>query len=391
MKIIYALEAFFPHISGVTIATDRLATHFGQLKDFKTYVITTSDSDDFKTEFSHRGYTIFRLPAWPNPVRKGFRVSYLAGPYVKKILEEVRPDLIHLQDPGFISQALAREAKKLKVPVIITQHSNLSFPVSFVPKFLRKWVAKIYGGYLVKFLNYYCQLVLTPTETMKKDIVSWGVKTPVSVVSNGINLKFFKPGRPNRDFLESYNLRPYLDKPIVLYSGRLDKDKNLMTLISAIPLVLKSVKCYFFFLGKGDLQPILEEQIKEWNLDAFVKFLGPIKPGEQALVEFYQLASIFVIPSAIEAQSLVTMEAMACGLPIVAANAGALPELVKHNKNGFLVSPFKPEEYAQYLVILLTNDLLRKEMSKKSLEIIKRHNQEFVFEELRVIYQSFLK
>ena len=390
MKIIYALEAFFPHLSGVTIVTNRLATYFGRLKDCKVWVITTSDDHTFKTEKSHRGYTIIRLPAWSNPIRKGFKVSYLATPYIKKILVEIEPDIIHLQDPGFVSQALAREAKKKKIPIIISQHSNLSFPAAFLPKCLRKWVAKIYGGYLVNFLNRYCQLILTPTETMKKDILSWGVKRPVTVISNGINLRIFKPGRPNNDFLDTYHLRPFLSQPIVLYSGRLDKDKNLTTLLKAIPLVLKSLNCYFIFLGKGELQPELEKQINEWGLNQWVKFIGPVKPNDRALPEFYQLASLFVMPSAIEAQSLVTMEAMACGLPIVASRSGALPELVKDKENGLLVDPYNPEAFSQAIIYLLRNEAERKKMAEKSLEFIKDHDLKVVLRKLADIYEKIV-
>jgi len=388
MKIIYGLEVFFPHISGVTIATNRLAMHFGRELSHQTWIITANDKRLIKLKNDPRGYTLIRLPAWPNPFRKGLKLSYFARKYVKKLLSQIKPDIIHIQDPGFVSQALAKESKKLNIPVIVTQHSNLLFPTAFLPKFLRKIGMKIYGHFLVRFVNTYCDLMTTPTETMKKDILSWGVKIPIQVVSNGINLKFFRPGKLNDKFIEKYQLKGLLDKPIVLYSGRIDKDKNLNTLIQAIPLVLKEIDCYFIFLGKGDIRPILEEKIKSLKLEQRVKFMGPVLPGDTALPEFYQASSIFAIPSTIEAQSLVTMEASASGLPIVAANSGALPELVKDQENGFLVSPFKPEEYAKSIVKILHDPNLRDKMSRKSLEIIKHYDQKLIRQKLLGVYET---
>ena len=105
MKIFYSVEAYFPHISGVTIVTDRLATHFGRKKEDQVWVVTASASGDFKVEQTHKGYTILRIKSFPNPIRRKLRVSYLAKLEVSKILDKYQPDLIHLQDPLFISQA----------------------------------------------------------------------------------------------------------------------------------------------------------------------------------------------------------------------------------------------------------------------------------------------
>ena len=392
MNIFYSLEAFFPHISGVTIVTDRLATHFGRDKKHKAFVITASDKGDFIIEQSPKGYTIIRLKSYPNVIRKKFRVSFLAKISINKIFEKYQPDIIHLQDPVFISEALASEALKKKIPVIATQHSSLAFPLSYLglPKIFEKVAEKIMAKTLAYFYNKYCKLVITPSIFIKNEVLKWGVKVPVEVISNGIDLNKFKRGRVSLEFLKEYYLEDFVLQPIVLYSGRLDKDKNLETLINAIPLVLKEIEANFIFLGTGDLKESLEEKIKSLGLTNNVRFVGPLKPSDLDIPEFYQLSSIFVIPSYIEAQSLVTMEAMASGLPIIAANGGALPELVKDNENGFLLDPFSCKDFAQKIIFLLKNKKLSEKMGKRSLELIKAHDISNTYKKLEEIYSEVI-
>jgi glycosyltransferase involved in cell wall biosynthesis len=82
------------------------------------------------------------------------------------------------------------------------------------------------------------------------------------------------------------------------------------------------------------------------------------------------------------------MEAMATGLPVVAADGGALPELVKNGENGFLFSPYDANALSQALVKILKDENLRKNMSKKSLEIIAFHDQKIVFQKLKDFYNE---
>lgn len=393
MRIFYSLEAFYPHISGVTIVTERLATHFGRDKNYETFIITASDKGDFLIEKSPKGYTVIRLKSFPSLLRKKIRISPFAKISVNKVFLKYQPEIIHLQDPVFISQALAIEAFKRKIPVIATQHSSLAFPLSYLglPKIFKKWTEQLMQKSLAYFYNKYVKTIITPSNFIKNEVLRWGVKIPIEVISNGINLKVFKTGRVAVEFLKEYYLEDFISKPIVLYSGRIDKDKNLETLIEAIPLVLKETDANFLFLGSGDIKEKLEEKIKLKGLTNNVRFIGPVQPSDLDLPEFYQLATLFVIPSFIEAQSLVTMEAMASGLPIVAANGGALPELVKDNENGFLVNPFSKEEFAQKIITLLKDNNLRKRMGRKSLELIENHSIENTYKKLEELYTEIIR
>ncbi|MCD6568967.1 glycosyltransferase [bacterium] len=392
MKIFYSVEAYFPHISGVTIVTDRLATHFGRKKEDQVWVVTASASGDFKVEQTHKGYTILRIKSFPNPIRRKIRVSYLAKLEISRVLDKYHPDLIHLQDPLFISQALATEAKERNIPVIATQHSSLAFPLAYLglPKLLQRFAGQIMAKILANFYNNYLNLMIVPSRYIKSEVQKWGVTIPVQVISNGIDLNFFKTGRVSEEFLQEYKIADLVNEPLVLYTGRIDKDKNLEVLLEAIPLVLQRVNARFLLVGSGDLKEKLITKVQESSFKNRVTFIGPLKPGDEDLPEFYQLADLFVMPSYIEAQSLVTMEAMASGLPIVAANGGALPELVRDGENGFLVDPHNPQSFAEAIIKILTNPELAKRFSLKSKEFIKPHDRRLVFQKIEEIYQELV-
>ncbi len=391
MRIFYSLEAFYPHISGVTIVTDRLASYFAEQGN-ETFVITASDKGDFLIEKNPKGYTVIRFKSYPSVVRKKIRISPFPKIATLKLFKKFSPDIIHLQDPVFVSQVLSEEALKRKIPVIATQHSSLAFPLSYLglPKVVSEWAEKIIAKTLVHFYNKHCKLIITPSNFIKSEVLNWGVKIPVEVVSNGIDLELFKKGKVSLEFLKKYYLEDFISKPIVLYSGRIDKDKNLEILIKAIPLVLKEKEVNFLFLGDGDIKSDLEREVKLMGIENNVRFIGPLQPSNSDLSKFYQLASLFVIPSFIEGQSMVTMEAMASGLAVIASNGGALKELLKDNENGFLVNPFSEKEFAEKILAVLNDEKLRKRMSQKSLELIKPHNISNTYKKFEEIYQQFV-
>lgn len=395
MKIFYALETFLPHISGVTICTDRLADYFSKDKNNVVYVITASPNGDFQIDSDSHNYTIIQIKSYANPIRKKLKVSYLASLDIRRILDEFKPDIIHIQDPFFISQSLAFEASRRKIPVIATQHCSLKFPLSYLklPKFLQKTTEKTMEKVLATFINNYCKILITPSVFIKKEVIKWGINIPVEVVSNGVNRDVFVKSRISEEFLKKYKIEDFISKPIILYSGRIDKDKNLETLMKAIPLVLKEVNVNFLFLGGGDLKEELICQLADegCSFKENVCFLGPIEPQNPDLAKFYRLATLFVMPSLIEAQSLATMEAMASGLSVVAAKKGALPELIKNMENGFLVGALNPEEYAEAIIEIIKNKNFRKKLEKKSLELITSHDFEKTFQKIKKIYNENYK
>jgi glycosyltransferase involved in cell wall biosynthesis len=124
--------------------------------------------------------------------------------------------------------------------------------------------------------------------------------------------------------------------------------------------------------------------VAQLNLEDRISFLGYVRDAD--LLALRRASDFFVIPSEADLQSLATMEAMACGLPVIAANAYALPELVHHEENGFLFKRGDSEEMAHYMDVLANDAELRARMGAESLKIIAKHDRTQVLDQWEEIY-----
>jgi glycosyltransferase involved in cell wall biosynthesis len=305
---------------------------------------------------------------------------------VRELVARFQPDLIHLQDPVAICKNLLKAAKKHKIPVVITNHFSLDYILAYVAslRLLHPVMRKMLSSHLAKFYNR-CDCVLCPTETVKKDLQAMGVRRPIEAISNGVALERFYAYQPPHSIRLKYHLPR---NPLVLYVGRIDKDKSLEVLLQAVPKVVEETNAHFVLVGNGTVLPKLKKMVEKQSLERFVSFLGPIQHDSEALPGIYQSATVLLIPSAVETQSIVTLEAMASGLPIVAARAGALPELVEDGVNGFLFPPDDAEEAAKETINILQNPVLAQQMGEKSLKMVAAHRIEESFRRIKRVYEE---
>jgi 1,2-diacylglycerol 3-alpha-glucosyltransferase len=203
MKILYLTEIFLPHISGYTIHVDRIAKHFS--KTDKVLVATSSDKVLPKKEIIGN-YKIVRLFSLSNPFNVNTNLSYLAALKINKIIQDFKPDIIHVHDPAFISFFGSKFAKQNNIPVVYTQHANSSFPSNFMPDIFKDLMASIYQKFISKFMNENCDIIISPSKYIKKDLLEIGVKTNIQIVSNGVDFNIFKPIKIEKNFIEKYNL-----------------------------------------------------------------------------------------------------------------------------------------------------------------------------------------
>jgi glycosyltransferase involved in cell wall biosynthesis len=186
-------------------------------------------------------------------------------------------------------------------------------------------------------------------------------------------------------------LRIPAEKPIVLYVGRLDVDKNVEILIKAIPLITKKIAAHFVLLGEGTEKEKLQVLVKALKAQANISFLKFIDYNNRALPRIYQTSNLFVNPCPYETQSIVTLEALATGLPVVVANAGALPELVENKVNGFRFRPGDEKDLAKKIIKILQNKKLAKKMGEKSLKKVENHLVEETCDQYEKIYKNLAK
>ena len=216
--------------------------------------------------------------------------------------------------------------------------------------------------------------------TALKLLYDHGLHAPAKAISNGIDLKKFTPGPRDPLIRKRFNLPD--DKPLILHVNRLSEEKRVNVLIDAVAKMHNNG--HVALVSTGPAEQELRAQVAELNIEDRISFLGYVRDTD--LLALRRASDFFVIPSEADLQSLATMEAMACGLPVIAANAYALPELVHHEKNGFLFERGDSDEMARYMDVLATDADLRTQMGAESLKIIAKHDRVQVLDQWEEIY-----
>ena len=214
-------------------------------------------------------------------------------------------------------------------------------------------------------------------------------KDKVVVIPNGINIEDYKIPYSKEECRRKLGLP--LDKNIVLFVGNLILYKGPNVLIRAIPKIVKKVpNTLFIFVGKGKMRNELEKLANKLGIRNHVRFTGFV---EECLKPFYyKSADIFCLPSVMSTESfgIVNLEAMACGIPIVASRIGGVPDVIKDGENGLLVPPKYVNSLASSIIYLLENEGVRRKMGKNAKEIVKNFTWNKVAKMVRKLYKFVL-
>jgi phosphatidylinositol alpha 1,6-mannosyltransferase len=380
MRIMIVTDQYPPTVGGVPTVTHGLAHDFAN-RGHQVWVVAPSQGlrDERRLEQKVR---VYRFSSFDWPMYEGLRIPFLPFIPVRNLLKKCDPHIIHIHSPvvlGNIAQILAGGLRK---PVVATNHYlpiNMSRSLS-TDSLLSKPFSSISYSYLVQFCNR-CEYVTAPTSTALKLLYEHGLHAPAGVISNGIDLKKFSPGERSDQMLQKYNLP--LDRPIALHVNRLSDEKRVDVLLDAAAKMTSNG--FIALVGAGPAEAELREQAERLKLSNRVAFLGYVRDAD--LLALRRSSEVFVIPSEADLQSLATMEAMACGLPVIAANSYALPELTHHGENGYVFQPGNSDELARYLDELLADAALRAKMSEKSLEIIAKHDRVLVLDQWESLYR----
>jgi glycosyltransferase involved in cell wall biosynthesis len=341
----------------------------------------------------------------PWPWYEGQRLGVLPRARAGELIAAFQPDVVHLHSPLTLAAAAAAAARRRHVPVVYTNHY---LPLNVWPAAARSARAAgdaargaasrardaAFYAYVTGFANR-CDLVTAPTATALRLLREHGLRAPSKAVSNGVNLDRFAPGPGGREeagaLRSKYALPP--GRPLILSVGRLSAEKRGDVLIAALARLPRTDHAgasdagpVLVLAGTGPDEGRLRSLARHYGVADRVRFPGFV--ADDDLPGLYRLAEVFAIASRAELQSLVTMAAMASGLPVVAADAGALAELVQPGENGFLARPGQAAEFAESLGLLCRDADLRARMSKASLRIISGHDGHRLLSRWESIYRA---
>jgi phosphatidylinositol alpha 1,6-mannosyltransferase len=314
---------------------------------------------------------------------------YLALPTIaeaKKILKKEKIDLIHIIIPFGANFSFIKAAKSLGIKIVMHSHTQAENVFLHIPKILgREELSALFSDYLARMYRNADALVY-PTEFAREKSPKMDASMKYEVISNGVDTSIFKPESP-APFFKKYHISPK-DKHIV-FVGRLHPEKSIDTLIKAVPeIVKKQPNVRVLIVGDGHQREELEALSKSLHLEEKVFFLGKIS-GED-LILTYNACDIFCLPSLAELEGMVVLEAMACGAPILIADAPDSASKYFVDRNGFLFKPQDSHDCAKEALAMLGDEKALKVMGRQSLKNSKLYDINRSVERLEALYYSIL-
>jgi glycosyltransferase involved in cell wall biosynthesis len=336
---------YFPMLGGVPTAVETIRRDLEALGHEVVIVAPRMAG----TAAGERG--VIRVPAVPAPTYPDFALPMPLGPSLTRRLRALDLDVFHAHHPFLLGASARRLARAAGRPFVFTYHTLYERYVHYVPLLPHEMVARRAIRWSARFADT-ADLVIAPSDFVARRLRTLGVHRPIEVLPTGVDLDRLRPG--DRSFARR-SLGLGLDDRVLLYVGRLDREKNLEFLLDAVARV-RAPRIRLLLVGRGTQTAALRRAAATTGLGSRVEFRGGSPPA--GLPAYYQAADVFVFASTSETQGLAVLEAMACGLPVVAIRASGIEEIVTDGVSGLLV-PEDAATLAGAIDEILADDHLR--------------------------------
>jgi 1,2-diacylglycerol 3-alpha-glucosyltransferase len=287
------------------------------------------------------------------------------------LLDRFQPEIVHIQDHYPLCRGALRAARARGLPVIGTNHFLPAHMSPYVPlsRYCPALVDHLIWKTVVNVFNR-VTVTTTPTETAAEILRRHGVRVPIEAISCGVDLGLFCPDPhiSRSEIRQQYGLDP--QRTVVLFVGRLAREKRLEVLMEAMHRLDRG-DLQLAIAGSGRHEGALRRHAGRLALDGRVVFTGFV-PADQ-LPALLNSVDLFAIASDSETQSIATLEAMATGRPVLAADARALPELVRNGVNGYLFRAGDVEDACRRIALLAGEKSRWAQMGAASRAVARRH------------------
>lgn len=374
MRIGIFTDSYKPYTSGVVTSISTFKEEMTRL-GHEVYIFAPSYPNYNDTEEN-----VYRFYSVPSPTNPDYTLAIPVYPGLNIIVKKLKLDIIHVQSPFTMGRVGLHYARKYRIPLVLTYHTRFDQYVHYVPvaQDLAKEVTIKYSS---AFCNH-CDHIVVPSQDIEEIVREFEVRKPISVIPTGIPLYKFEGGNPAW-LRENYEI-PEQNK-ILLFVGRLTKEKNLPFLIKAFKEIKLQMPCNTLVLtAQGPMEAELKSLCSKLGLSANsdVVFTGAL-PFE-TLVNVYHSADLFVFSSLTETQGLVVTEAMAAGLPVVAVRASGVQDMVDDGVDGILTDNDRDEFVAAVCKVLGDEEIYQtlKANAYHKAELLSSRNMALKMEEL---------
>jgi len=286
------------------------------------------------------------VPSFAIPGRSEYRIPVSFSSRVREDIAAFAPNILHISSPDRVSRQAAAWARRRKLPVACSVHTRFEtyfryYNLSFVEPLMVAWLRKLYRK---------CDALIAPSESFAQVLREQRMNYDIGIWTRGVERDIFHPGRRDMAWRQSLGIAD--ETPVIAFLGRLVMEKGLDVFADAIDqLARRGVPHEVVVIGEGPAGEWFESRLPN------AKFVG-FQAGED-LARALASCDMFFNPSVTETFGNVTLEAMACGLPVVAARATGSASIVKHGITGFLVPPGSIGSFADDLELYCLDWALR--------------------------------
>jgi glycosyltransferase involved in cell wall biosynthesis len=372
VRIAFFTETFLPATDGVVT---RLRHTFEELARMGDDMLLVAPRYPDGGPDSYAGTPIYRVPGVPFPPYPRIRLSP-AHPGVGRALRRFGPDLIHTVNPFILGPGGVYYARRLKIPLVASYHTN----VATYTRYYR--LGFLFGAtrWYTRQLHNRASINLCTSETTMDYLLAEGVKR-VRIWPQGVDAGRFHPDKASERWRERLSDGHPSDR-LLLYVGRLAPEKG----IERLKVVLREVPgTRLAIVGDGPTRTNLELEFSGTP----TVFTGLLH-GED-LAAAYASADAFLFPSTTETLGMAMLEALASGLPVVAACSGASQEVVSEGENGLFYEANSSQALVAAVRRLLSDDSLREALGRGARAAVGERDWEASTCVLRGYYEEALE
>jgi glycosyltransferase involved in cell wall biosynthesis len=309
---------------------------------------------------------VHRFTSYRWPTQRDYPIAAPHAPGIAAAFRASGFDVAHTHSPFTLGQLGRRWARRAAIPVLNTYHTLYEEYAHYAP-FFPSGVARRFLRDLSRTYCNACDVVVAPTEPIRTVLREYGVQRPIHVIPTGLRLRppvAVDPAFPRGQF----GIPP--TAPLLLYAGRLAKEKNLELLFSAFQRIAREApKVWFLIAGGGPVEREAREMAQASGAGERIAFAGFVPPERMPLV--YATSDLFLFSSLTDTQGLVLTEAKAAGVPAVAVNSCGPSVVVTDGLDGLLTAN-DPDDFAAAVLRVLSNPDLHGRMREAALQEAQR-------------------
>jgi glycosyltransferase involved in cell wall biosynthesis len=299
------------------------------------------------------------VPAIPIPGRTEYRMPLLLPRQARRDLAQFAPNIVHVASPDIVSHRAISWARRNKVAAVASVHTRFE---TYLAYYHLQWTEPLVRALLRRFYLR-CEVVMVPSESMAAVLRAQRMNRNIAIWARGIDREQFNPGRRDMHWRRSIGIAD--DEMVIAFLGRIVMEKGLDVFAEAIQAFAeRGLKHRVLVIGEGPARAWFEHQLPD-----------AIFLGEQTGTDLSRAiasSDVLLNPSVTETFGNITLESMACAVPVVAAQASGTTSLVRHGKTGILVDPQETGEFADALELYARSPDLRLKHGKAGLQVARR-------------------